>query len=112
MLPEDQRHDLRKSLKTLRYVSDQFRPLWPKSDPAFLTLLADLQDDLGHLNDITVARSMGQDVPDAPQVLAHAQTLWAALQTASGGVWGGCVYDVEAIVSALSNGGVHAPDET
>jgi putative YjhG/YagF family dehydratase len=28
--------------------------------------------------------------------------LWAALQAASGGVWGGCVYDVEAIVERLS----------
>jgi putative YjhG/YagF family dehydratase len=27
--------------------------------------------------------------------------LWAALQGVSGGVWGGCVYDVEAIVAAL-----------
>jgi putative YjhG/YagF family dehydratase len=28
--------------------------------------------------------------------------LWAALQSISGGTWGGCVYDVEAIVKALS----------
>ena len=27
--------------------------------------------------------------------------LWAALQDASGGTWGGCVYDVEAILAAL-----------
>jgi dihydroxyacid dehydratase/phosphogluconate dehydratase len=27
--------------------------------------------------------------------------LWAALQAASGGTWGGCVYDVEAIISTL-----------
>jgi len=27
--------------------------------------------------------------------------LWAALQSVSGGTWGGCVYDVDAIVSAL-----------
>jgi putative YjhG/YagF family dehydratase len=27
--------------------------------------------------------------------------LWAALQAASGGTWGGCVYDVEAIVARL-----------
>jgi len=29
--------------------------------------------------------------------------LWAALTTASGGLWGGCVYDVDAIVSRLQN---------
>ncbi len=28
--------------------------------------------------------------------------LWAALQTASGGIWGGCVYDVDRIVELLS----------
>jgi putative YjhG/YagF family dehydratase len=28
--------------------------------------------------------------------------LWAALQRVSGGTWGGCVYDVESIVAALS----------
>jgi putative YjhG/YagF family dehydratase len=28
--------------------------------------------------------------------------LWAALQAASGGTWGGCVYDTDAIVAALS----------
>jgi dihydroxyacid dehydratase/phosphogluconate dehydratase len=27
--------------------------------------------------------------------------LWAALQRASGGTWGGCVYDVDLIISAL-----------
>ena len=30
--------------------------------------------------------------------------LWAALQEASGGTWGGCVYDVEAIIGALQAG--------
>jgi len=27
--------------------------------------------------------------------------LWAALQAASGGTWGGCVYDVEEILNKL-----------
>jgi xylonate dehydratase len=30
--------------------------------------------------------------------------LWAALVQASGGVWGGCVYDVEAILEQLERG--------
>jgi len=30
--------------------------------------------------------------------------LWAALVQASGGVWGGCVYDVDAIVGRLERG--------
>jgi hypothetical protein len=28
--------------------------------------------------------------------------LWAVLQNASGGVWGGCVYDAEAIAARLA----------
>ena len=30
--------------------------------------------------------------------------LWAALQDASGGTWGGCVYDADAVVAALAAG--------
>ena len=33
--------------------------------------------------------------------LPAATRLWAALQQASGGTWGGCVYDVDRIVEAL-----------
>jgi len=35
--------------------------------------------------------------------------LWAALVQASGGVWGGCVYDVDAIVTRLAQGESHEP---
>jgi len=31
--------------------------------------------------------------------------LWAALVQASGGIWGGCVYDVDAIITLLEKGG-------
>ena len=31
--------------------------------------------------------------------------LWAALQNASGGTWGGCVFDVDAIIETLEAGG-------
>ncbi|MCI0438982.1 MAG: YjhG/YagF family D-xylonate dehydratase, partial [Chloroflexi bacterium] len=30
--------------------------------------------------------------------------LWAALQNVSGGTWGGCVFDVEAIIETLEAG--------
>jgi putative YjhG/YagF family dehydratase len=39
--------------------------------------------------------------PDAK--LPDDTRLWAALQQAGGGAWGGCVYDVDAIVAALSS---------
>lgn len=44
--------------------------------------------------------------PDlAPDALLPADTrLWAALQDASGGTWGGCVYDVESILKVLAAG--------
>jgi putative YjhG/YagF family dehydratase len=44
--------------------------------------------------------------PDlAPDPALPADTrLWAALQHASGGVWGGCVYDAQAIVDTLMRG--------
>ncbi|WP_024867501.1 YjhG/YagF family D-xylonate dehydratase [Pseudoxanthomonas suwonensis] len=45
-----------------------------------------------------------------PAIAAHPRLpadtrLWAALQDASGGTWGGCVYDVDAIVETLRAGG-------
>jgi dihydroxyacid dehydratase/phosphogluconate dehydratase len=41
--------------------------------------------------------------PDAD--LPPETRLWAALQQAGGGTWGGCVYDVDAIVAALGGPG-------
>jgi hypothetical protein len=40
--------------------------------------------------------------PDAD--LPDDTRLWAALQQVGGGTWGGCVYDVDAIVAALRRG--------
>jgi len=42
------------------------------------------------------------DLPDATR-------LWAALQEASGGTWGGCVYDVDRIIELLRIGMQQAP---
>lgn len=44
-----------------------------------------------------------------PAIAAHPRLpgdtrLWAALQDASGGTWGGCVYDVDAILETLRAG--------
>ena len=80
-LPADHRHELRKSLKSLRYLCDQFAPLW-SGGTDFLNLLAGLQDDLGHLNDVAVARAHGLTMTAEPQTLAHAQMLWSRLQAA------------------------------
>ena len=47
--------------------------------------------------------------PPHPELAPHASLpddtrLWAALQQASGGVWAGCVYDVDRIVAAVEAG--------
>jgi len=49
------------------------------------------------------ARSPRSDLAPHPELPA-ATRLWAALIQASGGVWGGCVYDTDAIVNRLHKG--------
>lgn len=48
-------------------------------------------------------RSLRPDLAPDPQ-LPDDTRLWAALVQKSGGVWGGCVYDVDAIVEACAAG--------
>ena len=52
------------------------------------------------------ARASRADLRPHP-ALPDDTRLWAALVQASGGVWGGCVYDVDAIVSRLQSGSGH-----
>ena len=49
---------------------------------------------------ILAARPSRADMAPNPQ-LPDDTRLWAALQRLSGGTWGGCVYDVDAILEAL-----------
>jgi putative YjhG/YagF family dehydratase len=49
---------------------------------------------------VLAARPPRPDLAPHPALPADTR-LWAALQQAGGGTWGGCVYDVEAIVAAL-----------
>lgn len=50
--------------------------------------------------DVLAGRPVRDDVAADPRLPADT-VLWARLQSASGGLWGGCVYDVEAIERAL-----------
>jgi putative YjhG/YagF family dehydratase len=52
------------------------------------------------------ARTSRADLRPHP-ALPDDTRLWAALVQASGGVWGGCVYDVDAIVTRLQSGSGH-----
>jgi inorganic triphosphatase YgiF len=57
-LTTDERHDLRKELKKLRYPSELFASLFAKGVKRYFASLAMLQDDLGHLNDVATARGL------------------------------------------------------
>jgi xylonate dehydratase len=50
---------------------------------------------------VLAGRAPRSDLAPDPR-LPDDTRLWAALQQAGGGAWGGCVYDVDAIVAALS----------
>ena len=50
---------------------------------------------------VLAARPRRQDLAPDPDLPVDTR-LWAALQDASGGTWGGCVFDVEAITAKLS----------
>jgi putative YjhG/YagF family dehydratase len=51
------------------------------------------------------ARAPREDLAPHP-ALPNDTRLWAALVQASGGVWGGCVYDTDAIVQQLERGAI------
>jgi putative YjhG/YagF family dehydratase len=59
--------------------------------------------DPARADELLAARPLHEDVRPAPE-LPDDTRLWAALQRASGGTWGGCVYDVDRIVAALDAG--------
>jgi putative YjhG/YagF family dehydratase len=56
---------------------------------------------------VLAGRSPRPDLSPNPE-LPDDTRLWAALQRVGGGTWGGCVYDVDAIVATLAAG---APEE-
>ena len=58
-LSADERHRVRIALKKLRYATEFFQTLYPKKDTKpYLAALKDLQDRLGHLNDVAVAERL------------------------------------------------------
>jgi len=53
---------------------------------------------------VLAERPLRPDLAPDPQMPADSR-LWAALQHVSGGTWGGCVFDVDAILKALGSAG-------
>jgi triphosphatase len=67
-LSASERHQLRIALKKLRYATEFFAGLYPKKrSKPYLGALKDLQDRLGHLNDVAVAEQLiGALIEQAP----------------------------------------------
>jgi len=81
------RHELRKGLKTLRYLCDFLGPLWPgKSRKRFLAHLAPLQEALGTLNDLAIASQRAPASAAAQartnRAMTQAEQSWRALRKA------------------------------
>jgi triphosphatase len=69
-LAAEDRHELRKRLKTLRYAGTFLRSLYPgKKATRYIASLAELQDILGELNDYETARALLAEAaaPDEPR---------------------------------------------
>jgi dihydroxyacid dehydratase/phosphogluconate dehydratase len=55
---------------------------------------------------LVLARRTPREDLSADPALPADTRLWAALQSAGGGTWGGCVYDVDRIIALLEAGQV------
>jgi len=82
-------------------------PLGKVRDGDIIEIIVDRIKLVGSVN--LVGDAQFQERPPHPDLKADpslpADTrLWAALQAVGGGTWGGCVYDVDAIVLALAKG--------
>lgn len=88
-MSERAQHELRKDLKTLRYLSEFFSLLWPQAPlEGFLHDMRILQDDLGLLNDRVVAKQHGMPADDSADATAQrdsAAQAWVRVQ--AGGKW-------------------------
>lgn len=86
-LSDEKRHRLRIGLKKLRYTSEFFAPLYGEDEVTrFLKKLSNLQDILGTLNDVAVARETLKMLTDTSEKSSASQR--AALSFAAGIVYG------------------------
>ena len=78
-LTPEARHDMRKSLKQLRYLSEFFAPLYAKRDSRlFIEKLKQLQDVFGYLNDVYMAGQLRSThgLSPAAMSMAHYALGW------------------------------------
>lgn len=65
-LSNDERHELRKQLKKLRYEAEFFAPLWPAQDiKPFMRRMKRVQDEFGLINDVATATRLALRAADA-----------------------------------------------
>lgn len=84
-LSPEQRHQLRIALKKLRYTAEFFRSLYPKKQAKrYFRALAQMQNCLGHMNDVVVAEHLLERMTSVHQ----GQRVFAHLRTAAGTVIG------------------------
>ncbi|SNT11472.1 CHAD domain-containing protein [[Luteovulum] sphaeroides subsp. megalophilum] len=89
-MSDEERHDMRKDLKTMRYTVEFFGELWAgKAQARFLGRMKALQDALGHLNDLAMLRREGaldmHHADAAREAMQTAGALWS--QTAAAPIW-------------------------
>lgn len=85
-LPTERRHEVRIALKKLRYATEFFSSLYgQKKVKPYLRALSEMQDTIGHLNDVAVAGRLMDEVTAAARGTAQKR---AALQRAAGTVIG------------------------
>ena len=68
-----------------------------------MVVTADQQLDPDRARQLLASRTTHPALQPDPR-LPDDTRLWAALQQVGGGTWGGCVYDVDAIVETLEAG--------
>lgn len=75
-LDGEQRHDLRKRIKKLRYAVEFFSPLFkPKAARAYLKRLRRLQEILGRLSDLAMTQTLLRQLVGADQGMAYSAGL-------------------------------------
>lgn len=86
-LTVEERHEMRKRLKKLRYATDFFAGLFPdKTTKRYLRRLGNLQDRLGYLNDAATAHRLTEEVASEARPGGR-RVYWAAGLVAG---WHGC----------------------
>lgn len=84
----EERHEMRKALKTLRYTADFFAPLFDaEATAAFATQMRRLQNVFGYLNDVAMAESIGDRLEGGDRRADAARAMLAWHQTRSDAAW-------------------------